>query len=246
MLKQNIIAFLLLCLLLPNLSAQSKEEMEDLYNLPPAEDGDLLCRCISTFLPTKEDNFYFKIDDTYHEVALVGEGISMTFPVRDTSAFTLYSKILSEEGKLIYVPIVQQALEGSGNNFIIILSRPQNSSDIQSDSYNINAEKFPVNNLYLFNQTNLRLGVRVDETNAIVDPYDSHTHEFQDVSRDTYTSAKIAIAYKGEAKIMASKRLRLVPGRRVMMFCFPSKTRAEMGATPLRVITLQDMPKGNS
>lgn len=242
MFKQSITALLFTLLLLPQVSAQDPERIADLYELPPPEEGDLLCRCISTFSPEESETFYFKIGKKYHEVALVGEGISMPFPVRGSSTFILYSKALTEEGKVAYIPIVEQALKGDGKNHIIILSRQENQTSLNAKAYNINTKNYPANSAYIFNETGLRLGVRVDDTNAVVEPYDSHTHKFKNVSRDTYTSAKIAIAYKGEAKIMASKRLRLIPGRRVMMICFPSRDRVEMGATPLRVITLQDMP----
>ncbi|MEN8663043.1 MAG: hypothetical protein ABF330_11190 [Lentimonas sp.] len=196
-------------------------------------------------MPKKNETFYFKIDDDYREVALVGEGISMAFPVRGTNTFTLYSKGLSDEGEVIYIPVVQQLLEGAGGNYLTILSRPKDSQSLQAKTYNLNADKYPVNSLHLFNESGISLGVQVDKVNAVVKPFESHTHKFKDVSRDTYTSAKIAIAYKGEAKIMSSKRLRLLPGRRVIMVCFPSINRAKMGATPLRVITLQDMPKSS-
>ncbi|MGJ8652436.1 MAG: hypothetical protein ACSHX8_04120 [Opitutaceae bacterium] len=242
MFKQNIIALLFACLLLPQISAQSAEELNNLHDLPPAEEGDLLCRCISTFLPKKDETYYFKLDNTYHEVALVGEGISMPFPVRKSNTFTLYSQGLSEEGAIIYIPVVQQTLDGSGGNYLIILSRQDNGTSLSAKTYNINTQKFPADSLHLLNQTEIRLGAQVDKVNAVVEPFDVYTHKFKDVSRDTYTSAKIAISYKGEAKVMSSKRLRLVPGRRFIMVCFPSKARAAMGATPLRVITLQDMP----
>lgn len=242
MFKQNLITSVIACLSFLQIFAQDQEHLSDLYDFPPSQEGDLLCRCISTFLPQKGETFYFKIDDTYHEVALVGEGISMPFPVRGTSIFTLYSKSFSEEGELIYIPVIEEALEGAGRDYLIILSRSQNQISLDAKAYNINTGNYPANSLHLLNQTELSLGVQVDKINAVVKPFTLHTHKFKSVSRDTYTSAKIAIAYKGEAKIMSSKRLRLVPGRRVIMVCFPSRTRAEMGATPLRVITLQDMP----
>jgi len=242
MLKYYTLTLLAASMLLPRISAQSQEDLERLYDLPLAKDGDLLCRCISTFLPKKDETFFFKFEDEYHEVALVGEGISNIFPVRKDNTFTLYTRTYSEEGELIYLPVVEESLEGNGKDYIIVLNRLEGTTSIQAKTYNINTEDYSPNSLHLFNETGLKLGARVDDTNAVVAPFESHTHKFNNVSRNTYTSAKIAIAYKGEAKIMASKRLRLVPGRRFMMFCFPSRTRAEAGATPLKVITLQDMP----
>lgn len=243
MLKRYLITLILCFSFLHLTSGQSRKEVEDLYDIPAAQEGDLLCRCISTFIPEKNETFFFKIGEEYHEVALVPEGISIIFPVRKTNVFKLYSKNRSEEGAPIYFPVVEQALEGKGKDYILILSRSQNSSPINSVAYNINIHDYPTNGLYVFNQTGLNLGLRVDDTNAVIEPFGTHIHDFRDVSRDIYTSAKIAIAYNGKPKVMASKRLRLVPGRRFMMFCFPSKKRAEMGATPLRVLTLQDMPK---
>lgn len=242
MLKQNFIVLFITCLSLLQISAQDKERQDDLYSLPPAQEGDLLCRCVSTFLPQKSETFYFKIDGTYREVALTGEGISMTFPVRKTNIFTLYSKGVSEEGDVAYIPVVQQVLDGPGVNHLIILSRPTNSKALESVAYSLHTDNYPANSLHLLNQTPLSLGVQIDKVNSWVKPLEFYTHKFENVDRNTYTSAKIAIAYKGEAKIMSSKRLRLLPGRRVIMICFPSKARADMGSTPLRVLTLQDMP----
>ncbi|MGJ8650217.1 MAG: hypothetical protein ACSHX4_07650 [Opitutaceae bacterium] len=243
MLKQNFIVLFITCLSLIQISAQDQERQDELYDLPPAQEGDLLCRCVSTFLPQEAETFYFKIGGKYHEVALAGEGISMTFPVRKTNIFTLYSKGVSDEGNVIYIPVVEQVLNGAGLDHLIILGRTANSKTLQSAAYNLHTDNFPANALHLFNQTPLSLGVQVDKVNSWVEPLSLYTHKFKNVDRNTYTSAKIAIAYKGEAKIMSSKRLRLLPGRRVIMICFPSKARADMGATPLRVLTLEDMPK---
>lgn len=242
MFKQYFIVLLIVCLSLPQISAQDEEYLSDLYDLPPAQDGDLLCRCISTFLPKEKETFYYKIDGNYHEVALTGEGISMAFPVRGNSVFTLYSKIITEQGKPAYVPVVNQALDGVGANFLIILSRAAGSVAMEAKTHNLSADNYPANNIYLFNETPLSLGVKVDKDTSVIRPFESYTYEFNDLEGDRYASAKIAIAYNGKAKIMASKRMRLIPGRRVMMICFPSEARAEMGVTPMRVVTLQDMP----
>lgn len=242
MLKKNLFGLLIALLSLSQLSAQDHERLSELYDFPPAQEGDLLCRCISTFLTKANETFYFKVDGTYHEVALSGESISMPFPVRGQSTFTLYSKIINEEGKTVYLPVVEQVLNGSGTNFLIILSRSNDSAIMAGKTYNLNTDNYPANGIYMFNETPLSLGVQVEKVNAVIKPFESYTYDFKDVGRNTYTSAKIAIAYKGKAKIMASKRLRLVPGRRVIMVCFPSQSRAEMGSTPMRVITLQDMP----
>ncbi|MDP4611944.1 MAG: hypothetical protein NWT02_12210 [Opitutales bacterium] len=242
MLKQNFIVLFITCLSLLQISAQDQARQDDLYSLPPAQEGDLLCRCVSTFQLQKSETFYFKLDGTYHEVALTSEGISMTFPVRKTNIFTLYSKGLSEEGKVVYIPVVEQMLDGPGVDHLVILSRTPNSKTMVSTAHNLHTDIYPANALHLFNQTPLSLGVQVDNVNALVKPLELYTHKFKNVDRNAYTSAKIAIAYKGEAKIMSSKRLRLLPGRRVIMICFPSKARSDMGATPLRVLTLQDMP----
>lgn len=242
MFKQNLIVLIIACLALPQISALAQEQQSDLYDLPPAQEGDLMCRCISTFLPNQKETYYFKIDDTYHEVALIGEGVSIPFPVRGSTTFTLYSKGVNEEGVEVYIPVVEQALEGVGGNYLIMLSRSNNNAALQAKTYNISRDSYPANSFYLFNESAISLAVQVNKINAMVEPFASHEHHFKDVGRDTYTSAKIAIAYKGEVKVMASKRLRIIPGRRVIMVCFPSRSRAKMGATPLRVITLQDMP----
>lgn len=241
MLKQNFIVLFISCLSLLQISAQDQSRQNDLYDLPPAEEGDLLCRCVSTFQLQKSETFFYKLDGTYHEVALTSEGISMTFPVRKTNIFTLYSKGVSEEGNVIYVPVIEQVLDGPGINHLLILSRPANSKALDTVAYNLHTDNYSANALHLLNRTPLSLAVQVDKVNSWVKPLEFYTHEFKSVDRNAYTSAKIAITYKGEAKIMASKRLRLLPGRRVIMICFPSKTLADMGATPMRVVTIQDM-----
>ncbi len=245
--KQTIIALLITCLSLPQLSAQDQGQQKpvnpsELYDLPPTKKGDLLCRCVSTFLPKKNETFYFKMDDTYHEVALAGEGISIQFPVRGSTTFTLYSKSISEEDEIVYSPIVEQALKGSGENYLIILSRPPKKTSLQAKTYNINTNNYPANSIYLFNETPATLGLQVNKTRAVVKPFKAYTHSYQNAGRNTYTSAKIVMNYQGEGKIMSSKRLRLIPGRRIIMICFPSKTRTKMGSTPLGVVTLQDKP----
>lgn len=247
MLTRIIITLFVTCLSLPSLSAQDQGQNgpvdpSRLPDLPPAKEGDLLCRCISTFLPKKGEIFYFKMENTYHKVALTGEGISMPFPVRGTTTFILYSKSISEEDKIVYTPVVEQALKGLGGNYLIILSRPKNKKSMQAKTFNINTSNYPANNIHLFNETPAVLGLQVNKSRAVVKPFEAYTHSYNNAGRNTYTSAKIMMNYTGEGKIMSSKRLRLIPGRRIMMVCFPSKTRTKMGATPLGVVTLQDKP----
>ncbi|MCP5537059.1 MAG: hypothetical protein H7A51_12640 [Akkermansiaceae bacterium] len=245
--KHPVLALLIACLSLPLLSSQSQgqaapDDPATLPGLPPAKDGDLLCRCISTFLPGKNEIFYFKMDNTYHKVALTGEGISLPFPVRGTSTFTLYTKTVSEEDKVVYTPVVEQALKGSGGKYIVIISRPKDKTTLKAKTFNINTANYPANHVYLFNESPVSLGLQVNDTKAVVKPFETYKYSYQNAGRDTYTSAKIVMGYKGESKVMASKRLRLVPGRRMILVCFPSKTRTQMGATPLGMVLYQDKP----
>ena len=243
MFTKTIIALLLSYLSIAALSAQNAPvDPSRLPDLPPAKEGDLLCRCVSTFLPDKNKVLYFKVDGTYFKIALTGEGISMPFPVRGTTTFTLYAKSVSEEDKVVYTPVVEQELKGSGGNFLIIINRAKNKTTLQAKTFNLNTSNYPANKIYLFNESPVSLGLQVNDTKAVVKPFQAYTHSYQNAGRNTYTSAKIVMGYKGETKVMSSKRLRLIPGRRIIMVCFPSKTRAKMGSTPLGVVTIQDKP----
>lgn len=247
-----ILVLFLSCLTISTLSAQGPDnnapiDPAHIPGLPAAKEGDIMCRCISTFLLKKGEVFYFKIGKSFHMVDLVGEGFSQPFPVRGSTAFRLYKKTPADikpadKDRPPYVPVIQQALKGDGNNFIIVLSRKDAKSPLKSKAFNINKTRFPANNIYLFNESPVALGLQVNTSQGVVQAYKHFNYSYSNTTRDTYTSAKIIMRYKGEKKIMASKRLRLVPGRRMILVCFPSKSRAKLGATPLRMVTYQDKP----
>lgn len=247
MIKHTILALIICSISVSVVSAQDNKPTKilnpsQLPDLPPAKKGDLICRCITTFLPNKTDIFYLKIDKKFHQILLDGESISMPMPVRGTTTFTLYAEAVSEEDKVSYVPVVTQPLKGAGNDHLIILSRPNKKTAIKSKSYNISTSNYPVDSIHLFNETPAPLGLQVNSSKATVKPHQTHTYTYRNAGRDTYTSAKVLMAYKGEPKMMSSKRLRLIPGRRTIMVCFPSKKRLKLGATGLGVITIRDMP----
>ncbi|BDS07798.1 hypothetical protein NT6N_28380 [Oceaniferula spumae] len=247
MLPRKITALLLLALTTASLSAQNPPAQkpvnpDQLPGLPSPKENDIMCRCVSTFLPGKNETFFFKIDDTYHEVSLTGEGMSLPFPVRGSTTFTLYKKTPAGEDAPPYTPVVEQALSGDGKDFLVFLSRKNDKAPMKSKSVNLNTSSYPANNIYLFNESPAALGLQVNTSKAVVKPFESFNYKFQNTDRDTYTSAKIVMRYKGENKVMASKRLRLVPGRRIILVAFPSKARTQLGATPLRLIITQDQP----
>lgn len=241
MIKYITLAFSAFITLNSVLSAQD-EDKEQLKDLPTAKKGDRICRCISAFIPQKDEVFYFKMDGDYHEVNLPSESISVDFPVRGTLVFSLYKKTTDEENEIVYTPVLEAKLEGAGTQFIVVARRAKDELKLLAKSYNISKTNFAANGIYLFNESPVSLGISVQETKAVVKPYEQYSYPFKNIGRNTYTSAKVVMRYNEETKIMGSKRLRLIPGRRVLMFCYPSKTRAKMGATPLRVFTLQDMP----
>lgn len=252
MLPRNIFLLFLSCLTLTMLSAQEPDDEmpidhSEIPGLPPAEEEDLLCRCVTTFLPEKNDIYYFKIGKDYHQVELIGEGITTPFPVRGTKTFSLYKKAPADKdaaGKDLppYLPIVQQALEGGGKDFIVVLGRKDNKSPLKSRLINISKANCPADSIHLYNESPATLGMQIEEEKATLEPYKNFRYSFSGSTRDSYTTAKIVMRYKGENKIMASRRLRLVPGRRMILICFPSENRAKIGSTPLRMITYQDKP----
>lgn len=252
MLPRNLLVIFFSCLTLTTLTAQESGDDGpidplELPGLPAAEEGDIECRCVSTFQPGKNDVYYFKIDGIYHQVSLVGEAISPPFPVRGSTTFTLYkknpaAKDSSEKEQPLYIPAVQQVLKGGGNEFIIVLSRKDGKSPLKSRSINISKANCPADNVHLYNESPVALGLQINESEATVQAFKNFRYNFSNTTRDTYTSAKIVMRYQGEKKIMASKRLRLVPGRRMILICFPSKSRVALGATPLHLVTYQDKP----
>lgn len=168
--------------------------------------------------------------------------MSLPFPVRESTTFTLYKKTPEGKDAPPYVPVVQQALQGGGKKFLVILSRKDDKSPIKGKAYNISKTQRPANNIYLFNESPVAIGIQVNKTQGVVKPFKKYKYAYPNASRNTYTSANIIMRYKGEKRIMASKRLRLIPNRRIILVCFLSKSRANLGATPLRMITYQDMP----
>ncbi|MEP2774963.1 MAG: hypothetical protein ABJQ29_10010 [Luteolibacter sp.] len=254
MCARNFLLLFLSCLTVTMLSAQEPEDdapqvdPAHLPGLPPAKEGDIQCRCITTFMLGNRETYFFKIGSTYHEVELVSEGISQTFPVSGSTTFTLYKKApptkeLPDEEKSLYVPVVQQELKGGGKDFFIILSRKDDKSPMKTRAINISKANCPADSIHLYNFSPLALGMEIEDSKGVLEPYKNFRYPFGNAaSRNTYTTAKIVMRYKGEDKVMASTRLRLVPGRRMILFCFPSESRASLGATPLRMITYQDKP----
>lgn len=240
MFKRTLIPLVALCLSVPSLLGQPPANKLPL--LPEAKPEDILCKCVTTFQIKKEDVFFFKVGEKYFEVALAGEAISQTFPVRGSTTFALYKEVTDDEDKTTYIPVVQQALTGLGKSHLITLKRKDDNSPITSTSQSLSTSELPANSIHFFNNSPAPLGVQINTTKTVVKPYTKYTYPFKNTTRDTYTSAKVVMRYKGENKIMSSKRLRLVPGRRVILVAFPSRTRAKLGSTPLRMLVLQDAP----
>ncbi|MFK7849444.1 MAG: hypothetical protein AB8D78_00575 [Akkermansiaceae bacterium] len=173
----------------------------------------------------------------------MSEGMSMPFPVRNSTTFILYKHVPNgEEGSPQYLPVVEQPLKGGGKKFLIVLSRKNETSAMKSKSINISKAQRPANKIYVLNESSVPIGLQVDETKAVIKANKQYQYEFPNASRNAYTSANIIVRYKGEMRVMASKRLRLIPKRRIFLICFLSKARANLGATPLRMVSYQDMP----
>ncbi|MDP4625542.1 MAG: hypothetical protein NWT08_10450 [Akkermansiaceae bacterium] len=214
---------------------------EERPEVPRVEEGDLRCRYVSTFKPDPKKPFFLKVDGAYQEFPVIGESLSQDFPIGASRMFELFNLIENEEGEEEYVQVVKQALTGAGDNFLILLRKKEGGA-IASKALNLNSSNYPADHIFILNETPATLGAQIDTSQLIVKPLSEVRYGYRNAGRDSYTSAKIVMQYKGETKIMASKRLRLIPGRRAIFICFPSEERTSMGATPLRMVALQDMP----
>jgi len=234
---------LLTCLGICQLYSQENQDTDPnkLPPLPLPREKDAVCRCVTTFPLEKNKFFYIKIGESFHIAPLRDEGISIDIPIIGPRKLTLYQLEVSEEGNETYIPAVEVPLEGVGKRFLIVLNKQKDKS-ISGLAYNLNTNNFPSSNIYVFNQTPTLLGLQINEAMSVVRPYKDFTYKFPNSNRNSYTSARIIMKYNGENKVMASKRLRLVPGRRIILVCFPSRERVSLGATPLRMITYQDKP----
>jgi len=234
--------FLTSCLGINSLLGQAEKEIDHnkLPPLPLAGVDDAICRCVTTFTPSKAETFYLKIGKNFHVAPLIGEGISTDLPIKGVRKFSLYKKVI-KEGEETHIPVVEAPLEGAGKSFLVILDQKKNKS-IQAQVHNLSTTQFPANQIHFFNRSPAALGLQINTSKAVVAPFKSYNYPFENTNRNTYTSAKMVMRYKGETRVMASKRLRLVPGRRIFLICFPSAARVSLGATPLRVISHQDMP----
>lgn len=244
-LAQGLSLLLFCSLSLPALSqvddAPPADPEEERPALPGIIEGDILCRCVCTFQTKPGETYFLKLKDDYQEIFLAGESLSQAIPVRGSRKFSLYKKSEDEESETGYVPVLEQALEGVGSNYLLILGRTE-EGEFKSKAINLSSSAYPADQIYIINHTPATLGAQVNTTQAVIKPYTEYRYGYRDAGRDTYTSAKIVMQYKGETKIMASKRLRLVPGRRMILVCFPSEERAAMDATPLRMVLMQDKP----
>ena len=242
---KTILSFLtastILALSANTLSAQ-KSDFTRLEGLPPLEEGDLTCRVISTYKPTNDKLYYVSIGSKFYVAPIISETLSQAIPIRGKRIFTLYQKIENEEGEEIQTPVVTAELKGSGSNFLVILSKNQ-EEPISSKVVDLAPSKLAANKVHLINLSPVALGMQVEDTQHIAQLGQRVSHNFKTAARNSYTSAQVIMRYQGENKIMGSKRLRLIPGRRVIIVCFASAKRAKMGATPLGMVTIQDIPK---
>lgn len=210
---------------------------------PPAEEelGGLSARFVTSFTPGNDEIFYLKDGQDYTEMLLAAENISRPIPLPGSRLLILYQKTLNEEGLEVYVPVIEKILKGSGMTYLILLNRTKDSA-YHARVYGLTQRDFPIDQISIINGTPATLGLSVNEAAIVVKANETQHYDLTEADRHTYTSAKVLMRYKGKSKVMASKRLRLIPGRRVILICIPSRGRAEMGATPLRMITYQDMP----
>lgn len=197
---------------------------------------------ITSFTPRADEVFYLKDGQNYTEVPLVAENMSRPVRLPSSRLLRLYQKILNDDGLEVYVPVIEQPLKAPGGKYMILLNQ-QNDNAYHARVYNLSNNDFPTNQISILNGTPAVLGLSINEAVIIVKANEIKHYDLTEADRNTYTSAKVVMRYKGKNKVMASKRLRLIPGRRVILFCIPSRSRVEMGATPLRMITYQDKPK---
>lgn len=223
-------------------AAAQENDFSKLEGLPPFIKGDISCKAVCTFTPTAGEFYYVKVGSKYYVTPLIAEGLSQAIPVRGSRTFILYRKTENEEGKEIHTPVLTTTLGGSGKEYLIIISKLE-GKPITSKVINISASSLPANNVHLFNYSPVALGIQVEKDNYVAQTNKYISHNFKAAGRNSYTSAKVLMRYQGENKIMGSKRLRLIPGRRVIFICFASAKRAKMGSTPLGMVTIQDMPK---
>ncbi|MGJ8657034.1 MAG: hypothetical protein ACSHX6_11345 [Akkermansiaceae bacterium] len=217
------------------------EDIGRMETLPSFKEGDLTCKVICTFSPNADELYYVKIDSKYYATPLKDEGISPAIPVRGGRSFNLYKKTINEEGTEIHVPVIEAALTGSGSDYLVILSQLENKP-MTSRVYGLGAISLGANQVHLFNFSPVALGIQVEEDKYVAQVNERISHNFKAAGRNSYTSATVVMRYQGENKIMGSKRIRLIPGRRVIFVCFASTKRAKMGSTPLGMVTIQDMP----
>jgi len=147
----------------------------------------------------------------------------------------------SDETKETYQPVLNSQLIGSEKNYMLILFKDKKGT-LSSRTQNLSRTKLPANKVHLFNYTHLNLGVEIGDDKYIAKKQQLITHNCKTVGRNNYASAKVITRHNGENQTMASKRLRLIPGRRVIFVCLVSPERAKLGSTPLNMITIQDKP----
>ena len=213
-----------------------------LEDLPSFKEGDISCRAICTFTPAAGELYYVKIGSKYYVTPLIGEDLAQPFPVRGSRTLTLYKKSENEAGEEIYIPTLTNTLKGSGKEYLIILSKFENKP-MTSRVISLSKTSLPANNVHLFNYSPVALGIQVEKDQYVAQINERISHNFKAPGRSSYTSAKVLMRYEGENKIMGGKRLRLLPGRRIIFVCFASASRAKMGSTPLGIVTIKDMPK---
>lgn len=238
-------AIALTCISATPTLAQNNDQQDDisrLEGLPSAEEGDIICKAICTFSPKPGEIYYVKIDSKYYAAPLVGEGVTQDIPVRGGRKFILYKIITNEEGEEAHVPAIEVILTGTGSKFLVILSQ-KTDKPMTSRVFNLSSSSLGANRVHLFNFSPVALGIQVEEDKYVAQINERISHSFKTAGRNSYTSAKVVMRYQGENKIMGSKRIRLIPGRRVIFVCFASKKRAKLGSTPLGMVTIQDMPK---
>ena len=177
----------------------------------------------------------------YYAAPLQGEGISQAIPIRGTKKFSLYKKTKNEEGEEIFKPTLEATLTGAAKEYLIVLSRKKNQP-IKAIVHSLALSNLSANKVHLFNYSPVDLGIDVEDEQYVVKQNKRMSHGFKVGDRNKYTSAKVVMRYKDEIKVMASKRLRLIPGRRIIFICFDSAKRTKLGSTPLGMVTIQDKP----
>lgn len=225
----NILSKLAITITCLSSSLSAQEE------LPEILENDITCECITTFTLKRNEIFYLKVGEKYYQAPLRSENSSAKMPLRGTKQFKLYKKEKTEEDEVVYEPILETALTGTGKEHLVIIRR-QKKEGYSATSHSLSLSNFPADRIHVLNETPVPLGFKFDEFKMPIKARQHITYKYKP-GRLNYASASIHAQYNGKLKSMGFRRLRLIPGKRFIFICVPSEERKKMGSTPIRMIS---------